>query len=486
MHPTQHGAFVAPSVLARAAASPEADLLSDRARTVTGAELRDLVRRLAGGLAARGVGHGDVIAILPTTSVEAVAVRYAAALIGAATAYCPPDSPERAAAFAHEVGATVAVVLPETRYAARLLREHLTVLTLGDLLRSMPAPLPAQGDPHALGWLVSSGGTTGQARASRRSFAEWARCVSGPVDTGRRQLVCTSLVHVGQVLVDQTLLGGGAVVLRDQGTSGDIDAAEVLQTIEAERITHLCLVEPQLAQLVDHPDLTRRNLRSLVAVSHIGADAAPSLRRRLLRRLEHAGLEHVLAHTYGASELGVVSMLSGSDYSSDRPGLLGSTGRPLPGVHVTIERGDGTRADAGEAGRIVVSSPATAAGVRSSGDIGFVDADGYLSVRGRAGDARGSHHDPVFPVDVQDALCAHPGVRYAVALPTETGFDAFVVPMTEHRWSTSDLLTFVLRQYGERLLPENVVVGPTLPLTEQGKPDRVAIGARFTTHTQVA
>ena len=485
MSTTTRTDLVVPSVLARAAATPDRVVLSDRAGSLTGSELCHLVHRLAGGLVARGLGHGDVVAILPTTSVQAVAVRYAAALVGCATAYCPADSPEHAAAFVDDIGATAAVVLPETAHAARLVRGRVGVLTLSDLTCGEPAPLPTSVDPQDLGWLVSSGGTTGRARASRRSFAEWACSVTGPVNPARRQLVCTSLVHVGQVLLDQTLLGGGTVVLRHHGTDGHLDAADVLETIESERITHLCLVEPQLAELVDHRDLVWRDLTSLVMISHIGADAAPSLRLRLLRRLESVGLAGVLAHTYGASELGLVSLLAGTDYASDREDLLDTAGRVLPGVDVTVERPDGSAADLGEDGRIVVSSAGAAPGVRSSGDLGHLDAAGYLHVRGRAGDARGPAHRRVFPVDVQDALCSHPHVRYAVAVPTERGFDAYVVPAPGHFVSGLDLLTFVRRRHGERLLLDDVVVDRDLPLTDQGKPDRASIGALFT-HTHVA
>jgi fatty-acyl-CoA synthase len=486
MYPSQRDGTVAEQILAAAAAAPDTVLLSDRDHALTGGELRDLVLRFAGRLAGLGLGRGDVVAILPTTSVAAVAVRYAAALIGCATAYCPAGSPERAAGFVNDVGAVAVIVLPETAAAASLVGNDVRVITVGEILTAKVTAPPGPPNPSDLGWLVSSGGTTGRPSASRRSFADWSRMVSAPADPTRRQLVCTSLVHVGQVLLDQTLLGGGAVVLRDHGTGGEIDPADVLRTIEAERITHLCLVEPQLVQLVDHPDLERRDLDSLVAVAHIGADAAPSLRLRLLRRLESVGLDHVLAHTYGASELGLVSMLAGADYGTQRIDLLGSVGRPLPGVDVTILRTDETLADPEEEGTIVVHSSTVASGVRTSGDVGYLDTDGYLHVRGRAVDARGNALCPVFPVDVQNALCAHPAVRYAVAVPTDSGFAALVVPMAGRCLSTPDLLTSTRRQHGPRLLPVSVVISNAVPLTEQGKPDRAAIGALFTALTHVA
>jgi len=236
------------------------------------------------------------------------------------------------------------------------------------------------------------------------------------VDAGdtrdRRLLVCTPLAYVAQVLADQVLTGGGTVVLLD-----GFDPAEVLATIEAQRITHLGLVEPGLVELIDHPDLPRRDLSSLVAISHIGADAPANLRRRLLAR---AG--SVLANPYGASEAGIISVLAPPEYGLEHPELLATAGRPLPAVEVRIERPDGSEARPGEAGAIVIRSAAAADGydvdpTRSSfgdhyrtGDLGFLDADGYLHVRGRLKDARTIEGETVMPIDVANALCglAHP------------------------------------------------------------------------------
>ena len=87
------------------------------------------------------------------------------------------------------------------------------------------------------------------------------------------------LAYVSQVLADQVLIGGGTVVLCER-----FEPRIVLETIERERITHLGLVEPALVELIDCPDLRHRDLSSLVAITHIGADAPANLRRRLLER----------------------------------------------------------------------------------------------------------------------------------------------------------------------------------------------------------
>ena len=481
-------------ILAGADARPYRVIVQDSRRELSAVDFRRLVTQLAGALADAGVSPGDRIAIVPTISADALAVRYAAGLLGCATVFCPNTGTRgRLAGLLARAHADAVIVFPETAAA------------LSEVVGSSPSPRllsvgPAAGavdllaldsgtqsgftgreiDPDALAVMVASGGTTGQSKLSRRSFAGWERLVDAGAMRGRRQLICTSFAYVAQVLADQVLLGGGTVILRDR-----FDAREVLATIEAEGITHLALVEPLLVELVDHPEFGVRDLSSLVAISHIGADAAPALRRRLLGR---AG--PILAHPYGASEAGIVSVLAGADYSLARPERLGTAGPPLPGVDVRIERVDGTEAPRGEEGFVTVRSPQVAEGYDGNaphggfrgdgyftGDLGFLDLDGYLHVRGRAADQRQVCGRWVMPVDVQDALCDHPEVRYAVAVPADGGFRAVVVLAPGSTVDGDDLQAFVSACHGDHVTPVQIIAMDRVPVTEQGKPNRVRIAA---------
>ncbi|HEY1565646.1 MAG TPA: AMP-binding protein [Solirubrobacteraceae bacterium] len=481
-------------ILARANVLPYRVVVQDSGGELSALQFRRLVVRLAIALEEAGVWPGDRVAIVPAVTADALAVRYAAGLLGCATVFCPNTGVRgRLAALLAHARPNAVVVFPETAQATsevvrsarspRLLsvgpvpgvRDLLTVDTggrRGFVGRSIDADAPAV--------LVASGGTTGQSRLSRRSFAAWERLVDAGPMRDRRQLVCTSFAYVAQVLVDQVLMGGGTVILRDR-----FDAREALATIEAEGVTHLTLVEPLLVELVDHPDFASRDLSSLVAISHIGADAAPNLRRRLLRR---AG--PVLAHAYGASEAGIVSILSGPDYSLAHPERLSTAGTPLPGVDVVIERVDGSQAPPGEEGFIAVRSPQVADGYDGAvghggfrgdryltGDLGVLGGDGYLHVRGRAADQRQVAGCWVMPIDVQQALCDHVDVRYAVAIPVHGGFDAIVVLAPGAAADAEGLQNFIGLVHGEHLVPRQIAVVRRVPVTEQGKPDRTRSAA---------
>jgi fatty-acyl-CoA synthase len=476
-------------IIGRADAEPDRVIISDDSQALTTAQFRRGVENAALDLINRGLDRGAVVALAAPISVEAVTVRYAAGLLGCATVVCPNAAdPARLDRFLAAAGADHLIRFAEAEFAPTMIAaDHVYVITDVDfdtepVRLALDATTAPAVDPDALAVLVTSGGTTGEPKISRRSFIEWRHALAGPPGADRRQLICTPLPYIAQILLDQTLLGGGAIVLRDR-----FDPALVLQAIEADRITHLCLVEPRLVDLADHPEALTRDLSSLVAISHIGADAAPSLRRRLLGRLGAR-----LAHPYGASDSGLVSVLGPNEYRPDAGAALGSAGPLLPGVEVRIEAPDGAEVAAGSPGRIVVRSSGTAhdyaagrdpqsfraGGWFVTGDCGFLDADGRLHVRGRLVDERHVAGRAVYPVDVQDQLCALPGVAYAVAIPAiaQSGFDAAVLALPGSTLS-STLADALAADLGLHRL----VVIDHIPVTEQGKPDHIALEAMFAT-----
>ena len=476
-------------------ADPHRIVLRTRSRELTAAEFSGLVCRYARALTVRGLGPGDRVALLATESPEALAVRYAVALVGAASVFTPDTGrAERLVQFLKQVRPRLLVVFPETApdaqaAAARVLSQETVSVGPVDGLADVAEEAAAESDePFAgraraddLAVLIASGGTTGTSKASMRSFEAYAALLEGPADPDRKLLTCSAFAYVTQVLVAQTLLYGGTVTLRDR-----FDAAELLAVIEAEQITMLSLVEPLLASFADHPDVETRDLSSLRRVSHIGAAAPANFRRRALERLGP-----VLVNTYGASEAGMVSVIAAPEYGLDHPELLSSAGRPRPGVEVRIVALDGSDVAAGEPGVIVVrlaamssgyigrpDDPAYLDGWYTTGDLGYLDEAGYLHVRGRAADARLVDGAAVMPLDLEDAACAHTDVVYAVALPADPGGPgAFgVLALRSHGSSlTADALREHLRTHLASTAVGEVVVVDHLPVTEQGKPDRAIV-----------
>jgi fatty-acyl-CoA synthase len=464
---------------------------ADTGRSVTAAEFTDLVAHLSEALrVCTKVSPGDVVAIVAPTTIEGLAVRYAAGLLGCATVYCPDaNSADRLVMFLDRIDADLLIVFPEAAGCSGVAQEVVSVGAVAnvdiDLLSAavVKRPLaqtPVQ--PTDLCVMIATGGTTGPSKASRRDWRSYARMVDSAPASERCQLICTPLAYIAQILADGVLIGGGTVVLHR-----NFEPARVLQTLQGHRVTHLTLVEPLLVQLVDCPALASTDLSAVSAISHIGADAAASLRARLLDRLG----KPVLVNPYGSSEIGGVSALAAPDYSLDHPELLGSSGKPAADVIVRIVGSAEQLGRTGELGTIHVRSTAQAQGYSvdapssgvlpggwfSTGDMGVLDDRGYLHVRGRAVDMRVVGGLPVFPVDFQQAFCSLPEVRYAVAVPAPDG-EGFGVALVAEPGARVDALVVAARAVaGGHLAPVATVIVDAMPHTEQGKPDRRALTA---------
>ena len=232
-------------------------MVRDASRALTGREFAGIVDRYAWALAARGLGAGDRVALLATESPEALAVRYAVALVGAASVFTPDTGrPERLVRFLKQIRPRLLVVFPETApdaqaAAARVLSDETVsvgpVYGLADLAAEAAAqsdaPFAGRARPQDLAVLIASGGTTGTSKASMRSFDDYAELLGPAREPDRKLLTCSAFAYVSQVLIAQTLLGGGSVTLRDR-----FDPAELLRVVEGEQITQLSLVEPLLAE----------------------------------------------------------------------------------------------------------------------------------------------------------------------------------------------------------------------------------------------
>src|SRR5260370_4743624 len=262
-----------------------------------------------------------------------------------------------------------------------------------------------------------------------------------------------------------TMLNGGSVVLEDC-----YGRAETVRAIEAERITDFFLGEPQLFEVMDHPDLVPRDLSSLRTITHIGDLAAPTLRRRARERFGA-----VLTHIYGASEMGVVSVLTPPEHDLAHPELFTFAGRPRPGVDVRFRRDDGALAGSGDSGTIELRSPAVAGGYHNrpdlksffqdgwfhSGDVGCLDANGYMHMLGRADDIAWLNSKMVSAALIQDTLCRLSSVRYAaVVMDAKPGsWAAAVVPWSGSSVDLTQCREGITAEYG----PAFVTVVPVAP-----------------------
>jgi len=466
-----------------------------RDESLSGEALLALIFQYARVLRDLGIRRGNLLGMFAPNRPKAIAIRYAAHVLGAATVYLsvPPTQAQRRA-LVEQIAPDLLVAFPETiRHLDQ--RVGMPFVTVGvdqigsrgrlDILAASASvsSIGVSAGSKDLAVVSSSGGSTGAPKGSCRSFAVYSAMVSAPSSRDRIQLVNGPLAYLSQVLVDITLLGAGRVVVHEA-----FDAKDTLAAIESEKITDLFLVEPQLFELVDHPDVDARDLSSLRSLTHIGASAPKSLRLRARTRLGP-----IIGRAYGASEMGVVSVLAPSDHDPSRSDLFTSAGRILAGVEVRFRGADGLLAKSGEAGVIEVNSPAMAIGYRNNpdlssfsfregwyhtGDLGSLDGSGFLHILGRAVDAQEVNGALITPTEIEEALCCHPSIRYAVVIrDAEANITiAAVVAWPGFSVDDQECRRIVAASFGDAIAASlRAFRIDRVPLTEQGKPDRMAI-----------
>jgi long-chain acyl-CoA synthetase len=232
-------------------------------------------------------------------------------------------------------------------------------------------------------------------------------------------LLCGPVYHSAQWAFSYLpLIAGSSVVMRQR-----FDPAEVLELIDRHAVTNVHLVPTQFHRLLSLDDATRSRFsgRSLKVVWHGAAPCPPHVKGRMI---DWWG--DVIHEYYGSTEGSIVTTASAKEWR-ERPGTLG---KATPMVELRIVADDKTLAPPGVAGQIYVRNrmggdfeyhkePGKTAdvhlepGVFTFGDIGYLDADGYLFLSDRKIDMIISGGVNIYPAEIEAVLTAHPAVHDA-------------------------------------------------------------------------
>jgi acyl-CoA synthetase (AMP-forming)/AMP-acid ligase II len=203
------------------------------------------------------------------------------------------------------------------------------------------------------------------------------------------------------------------------------DAERWMQVVEREKPGMGFLVPAMAELLVAHPEWNDYDLSSLKAVSIGSAPLAPQTLVKMQERLPDA----TVSNSYGMTEAGPAFIVMPKDEVLKR---LGSVGKPIGGMELKIVREDDTECAPREVGEILTRMPGrqreyykdegatantwTEDGWLRSGDLGYLDEDGFLYISGRKKDMiiRGGHN--IYPVDIEAVLLEHPDVQEAAVV----------------------------------------------------------------------
>ena len=396
------------------------DGATDRVWSV--AESADAVARLAGALRGRGLGASSRIAVVAQNSPWHFLIPVAASWIHAATVPMSPRAPAPRLREMLEAAAVDLVVVDEAGAAALADGAGVPVVAVSDIeewsrLAPAPAgpPLPCAQEEAAV---VFTSGSTGLPRPVRLSHAAlwWASaCFRDGFEysPGSHVVgVCAPLSHIGGfngTTLDTFSHGGTLVVV---GPS--FDPVRTLECVQRHRIAMMFVVPTMARALLEANESVGADLSSWVRPL-VGGDA---LTPALAERMRRAGLAPI--HVWGMTETGGAGAMAAPD--SRAP--AGSIGRPFPYVDLRIVGADGAAAGPGALGTIEVRGPGVVTGQEwlSTGDLGFVDADGWVHLVGRAHRMINTGGELVAPPRVEAALMELEEVREAlvVGVPDET------------------------------------------------------------------
>lgn len=447
-----------------------------------------------------GIGPEDKVAVLSPNDPRVVVATVALLSLGAA--WLPINSRESTAtivALLDRFGCDALVVHPDLAAVAedvvRAVAGLRGVLSLDDLMGAsgevaVLAPRGRGADPEDrdLGAVFPTGGTTGRPKGvtfTHQRLAALAECyatvLARPDDV---YLAAAPLTHVGGRICLSVIASGGTVVVLP-----GFDERAVLEAIQRHRITTLTVTSTMLYRLLDCPERSTFDTSSLRSLVYGGGPTAVS---RVRQAIEAFG--PVLEGGYGQTEAPMfITRLRPEDHIVD--GLpapderLRSVGRQTAVSEVRVVDDNGQEVPAGTTGRVLVRGPFTMSGYyrdpdataarrvgefHSTGDIGFLDREGYLTLVGRETDLIITGGFNVYPAEVENVIAAQPGVRECAVfgLPDERWGEvvvAVVSPEAGVRLDPDELRGSVRPLLGGVKTPKRIEVVDELPRNDTGK-----------------
>jgi acyl-CoA synthetase (AMP-forming)/AMP-acid ligase II len=486
-----------------AASAPERTALICGERRLSYAELHERVLRCVAALRGLGVGPGDRVGYLGLNSIDYVVLLQAALRIGAVTVNVNWRLVAREVAYiAADAGLTLLVTEAE----------RLPQITPGTVGRVLLVDAPHEGlppfdawvwghapDPFCYGCQAGDGaiqlytsGTTGNPKGavlthgsmsaamsrSREIDEAWAEWAGEDVS-----LIAMPQFHIGGT-------GWTVITLNAAATGvllGKPEIEDIIDAIERHGVTKTFAVPAVLAMILNHPRSAGADLSSVRVLTY-GASPIPL---DILRRSMALFPSAQFVQMYGATETsGTIVYLPPEDHHVGGTRRMAGCGKPLPGVEIRIADATGEPLPTGQIGEVLVRSAQVMSGYHRldeatakafveggwyrTGDAGYLDEDGYLYLYDRVKDMIVSGGENIYPVEVENALHEHPGVRdcAVIGVPDERwgeAVKAVIVREPGAEVSPDELIAFARERIAGYKVPKSVDFADMLPRNPSGK-----------------
>ncbi len=467
---------------ARAALTPNRLALMAGGQRVTFGELDRRATSVARRLAGLGVREGDRVAVFFRGAAPMAELVHGVARIGATLVPLNVRlAPAELTWQIRDVRARLLLFDSPLSPTGERGAGGVRAVHIDDFYRQCESDFASRGriDLAAVHTIIYTSGTTGRPKGAMLTYGNhWWSAMGSALNLGLREddrwLAPLPLFHVGglSILMRSVIYGIPAIVHER------FDPIAVNRAIDEDGVTIISVVAVQLRRLLDargarpYPSTLRHVL--------LGGGPAPL---PLLEECARRGVPVV--QTYGLTETASQAVTLAP---SDALCKAGSAGKPLLPMEVRVEQ-DGRAAAPGEPGEIVVRGPTvtpgyadrpqeTARAIRDgwlhTGDLGILDAEGYLYVLDRRDDLIVSGGENVYPAEVEAALLAHPAVAEAGVV----GVDdlawgqvpvAYVAPRPDLSATPDALIAFCRERLARYKVPARVTLVDALPRNAAGK-----------------
>lgn len=346
--------------------------------------------------------------------------------------------------------------------------------------------------------LYSTGGTTGKPKAVMITSNSWDIAAANfhagtPVKNDPVFLAVSPITHAAGTFAFMVMgLGGKTVILPG------FDADAILDAIERERVTHLYLPPTAIYMLMEHPGVRDRDFSSL---EYFMYTSSPMAKAKIEQALSIFG--PVMVQFWGQTEApSFCTYLAREDHlnlTPEREKRLASCGRPMLLTPVAAMAPDGKLLGPNETGELVVNGPlvmggyyrdpvqtaaVSAHGWHHTGDVGYVDDDGYVFIVDRMKDMIITGGYNVYAREVEAVILAHPAVQECAVIgrPDEKWGEAVTGVIELKKGAsvtTEEFAAYCKQALGSIKAPKCIEFWPELPRTSVGKVDKKSIRATF-------
>lgn len=404
-------------LMQRAQLTPERIALIYRDQTVTFAELFAASKRMAAQLAAHSVRKGDTAAILLQNRAEMVYAVHACFLLGVKAVLLNTKLSTHERLFQLEDSES-GFLLTDSNFDKKEYEHIVQTIDVDELMKEAAQEIEIQAymQMDATATLMYTSGTTGKPKGVQQTFGNhYFSAVSSALNLGiteqDRWLIALPLFHIsGLSALFKSVIYGMTVVLHQR-----FSVSDVLDSINRHEVTMISAVQTMLASLLEETSRCPESIRCIL----LGGGPAPL---PLLEECREKGFP--VFQSYGMTETCSQIVTLSPEFSMEK---LGSAGKPLFSCEIKIER-DGQVCEPFEHGEIMVKGPnvmksyfnrksANEASFQNgwlkTGDLGYLDSEGFLYVLDRRSDLIISGGENIYPAEVEAVLLSHPAVAEA-------------------------------------------------------------------------